>query len=1056
MTRRLHALAACGIVLLALWPTPARAQEAVTVTGHVSASSMPMRGVSVRVAELDLGAVTDADGRYSFIIPSSRVQGQTVTLTARFLRYRPESVQIRLVGGSLVQDFELRSSSDAATLPGSARTVDSSQRAPVSAGAPAPLRDESRAATTIVRRQASALASIRLDSTVFMDVAGTTDLPSALAGRLAGAEVQSAATPGGSSSIVVRGPHTIAGSAQPLYVVDGIPLDNSSVTTLAQASGQGGFDYGSGIGDLNLEDIASVQLLRGPSAASQYGGRAANGVVLVTTRSARGLNGVDLSASQQLSVESPLRIPEYQNTYGQGLRGLFSFFNGKGGGLNDSVSQSWGPALLGQPIPQASFTEAARAEVRAWLAHPDNVRDYFDRGRTLATNVAAQGANETGQFRLSFSNRSTKGLNPQNGLTRRALSLSGGVQPSSQLGLNGNVQLYSDNGDDRPGTGFDESNPVSVFSLMGRQVDVATLRQHLRDAAGNQISWHYAGHNNPFFAALQNDNHDSRTRWVAGGSATYDFSSWLRGTARLGADHYSDTRNFTVATGWMGGFPDYFGRGDFSAGGAQDEDVTATATNAELFLRAAPRSASAFSYALTLGGGYHGNSLHTVTSVSDRTAVGTGSASQSWDGDGHTAFLLGAMDASLEDYASLMLAARNESSTLLQGSSASELYPAVLASINLARANPSFTAGGAIDALRLRAGWSRSGNSIAPASLRQLGVSVASLAATRQQVVAPEITTGWEAGAEVGFTGGRVQLDLAYYNERSENLLLPVATDFVRTGTVTNSGVETQLSLVPIRSEHLEWDVGFNYGKNTNRVESLSANSASVPLGPTFRGVSVEARPGVALGAIVGMDYLRNAGGGLLLRDGHPLPDTAAGARVLGVGSPDWIGGVHTGLRLGVLELAVLFDVRRGGRIFSASNMAAGYAGVSAETGFRPDTGLLIAGTDVATGGANTVHVATEDYYHSLGAIGAAWVYDASFVKLREARATVSVPLNRFGAFHAQRLRVSLIGRNLALWTDAPNIDPETILSTSTFLRGSEMGQLPTARSVGVQVTLTP
>jgi TonB-dependent SusC/RagA subfamily outer membrane receptor len=1054
MPRRLHALAASGLVLLALRSSSAGAQEAVTVTGHVSAASMPMRGASVRIAELDLGAITDADGRYSFIVPSARVRGQTVTITARYLRYRPESARIMLEGGSVVQDFELRSSTDADAQRANSRASDSTQQA----GRVLPaMRDESSAATTtLLRRQTVTLASLRVDSTAFMDVAGTTDLPSALAGRLAGVEAQSATTPGGSSSLVVRGPHTIIGGAQPLYVVDGIPLDNSNVTTMAQASGRGGFDYGSAIGDLNLEDVGSVQLLRGPSAALQYGGRAANGVVLVTTRNARGLNGFDVSASQQLSFASPLRVPQYQNLYGQGLGGLFSFFNGKGGGLNDSVSQSWGPPLLGQPIPQASFTEAARAEVRAWLAHPDNVRDYFDRGHTLATNVAVQGANETNQFRLSLSDRSAKGLTPQNGLTRRAATLAGGTQPSPQLGLNGNLQLYSDDGDGRPGTGFDESNPVSVFSLMGRQVDVATLRAHLRDAANNQISWHYAGHNNPFFAPLQNDNRDSRTRWVAGGSATYALSSWLQGTARLGADHYHDTRSFAVASGWMGGFPDYFGRGDFSTGGSQAEDVTTTQTNAELFLRAAPRSASALSFALTAGGGYYGNSLHTVTTLVDQAAGPNGTVSQSWDGDGHTSFLLGAVDAFLDDYASLTLSARNESSSLLQGSSRSQLYPAVLASMDLARVSPTFTAGGAIDALRVRGGWSRSGNGASPTLLRQLGVSVATLAATQEQLVAPEITTGWEAGADAGLAGGRVQLDLAYYNERSENLLFPLATDFVRTGTVTNKGLEAQIAVVPIRSDKLEWNVGVSYGRNTNLVESLSANAASVPLGLVFGGVSVEARPGVALGAIVGTGYLRNAGGDLLLRDGHPLPDSAAGPRVLGVATPDWIGGIHTGLRLGGLELSVLFDVRRGGRIFSASNMAAGVAGVSAETSFRPDTGLLIAGTDVVTGAPNTVHVTTEDYYHSLAAIGEPWVYSASFVKLREARVSLAVPLYRIGVFHAQRLRVSLIGRNLALWSDAPNIDPETILSTSTFLRGAEMGQLPTARSMGVQFTLTP
>ena len=273
---------------------------------------------------------------------------------------------------------------------------------------------------------------------------------------------------------------------------------------------------------------------------------------------------------------------------------------------------------------------------------------------------------------------------------------------------------------------------------------------------------------------------------------------------------------------------------------------------------------------------------------------------------------------------------------------------------------------------------------------------------------------------------------------------------------MSNKGVEAQVTLVPVRSDRLQWDIGLSYGKNTNVVESLSPITTSLALGPTFRGVSLEARPGVALGAIVGTSELRNAAGGLLLRNGLPLPDSVVGPRVLGVGQPDWIGGVHTGLRFGVLELSALFDIRRGGQVFSSSNMAAGYAGVSAETGFRPDTGLLIAGTDVATGGANAVHVTTEDYYHALGAIGGPWVYDASFVKLREARATISVPLHRFGAFSTQQLRVSVIGRNLALWTDAPNIDPETILSNSAVVRGTEMGQLPSVRSVGVQVTLTP
>jgi len=205
---------------------------------------------------------------------------------------------------------------------------------------------------------------------------------------------------------------------------------------------------------------------------------------------------------------------------------------------------------------------------------------------------------------------------------------------------------------------------------------------------------------------------------------------------------------------------------------------------------------------------------------------------------------------------------------------------------------------------------------------------------------------------------------------------------------------------------------------------------------------------------IVGSRYLRDANGGLLLRNGLPLADTVAGPVVLGNSTPSWSGGLSSHLRIWGLDLSVLFDTRQGGRIFSASNRAGAYAGNLAETAYRPDSGLVIAGTDVTTGKTNAVHVSTESYYHALGAIGERWIYDASFVKLREARATVDFPLHSIG-LHAQRMRLSLIGRNLVTWTNAPNIDPETVLSTS-FLGGAELGQLPTAKSVGVQVTLTP
>jgi hypothetical protein len=279
---------------------------------------------------------------------------------------------------------------------------------------------------------------------------------------------------------------------------------------------------------------------------------------------------------------------------------------------------------------------------------------------------------------------------------------------------------------------------------------------------------------------------------------------------------------------------------------------------------------------------------------------------------------------------------------------------------------------------------------------------------------------------------------------------------FAGTGSMSNKGIEARLDLVPVRvSPRAEWRVGLQYGKNTNLVESLGNGSASLTLGDPFAGDSLQARTGTALAAIVGTTYLRDASGQLLLRNGAPLPDTAAGPRLLGTSAPSWTGGLSSGLRLGMLDVSVLFDAQRGGRVFSASNRAGAYSGTLAETSFRPDTGLLVTGVDVATGAPNAQHVTTEGYYHALGPIAERWVYDASFVKLREVRVSLTFPLRGLGLFEAQSFRASLVGRNLALWTDAPNIDPESVLSTSTF-RGFELGQLPTARSVGVQFTLTP
>lgn len=1029
------------------------AQEAVTISGHVSAADRPVQGASVRIEELRLSTTTSAEGRYTLIVPSSRVRGQTVTLIARHVRYNPESVRISLTGGALQKDFQL--------LP----VGESQPRAAEAATIPA---------QPVTAPAVGAVSSTQpvVDSTAFDELAGPTDFVSALAGRVAGLNVTTASTLGGSAPVVLRGYHTIVGNTQPLFVLDGIPLENSTFSTPGQPFGTGGFDYGSPVQGINPTDIAQVTVLRGPAAAALYGGRAANGVVLITTKNGRGISGFEVSAHQQFTGESLLRRPSYQNSYGQGLGGQFEFFNGAGGGTNDAVAENWGPALQGQPVAQASYLESGVADVRPWLPFPNNVDDYFESGRTLKTEIAAQGANDQLGFRLAANRRDIRGVVPSSGLTRQGIGVTATDQFTPNFSATARVQLANDVGRDRPGTGFDTSNPVSDLAIIGRQVDIGALKAHVLDSAGvavKQISWNYAGHNNPYFAPNVNHNRDERNRWIAGGTATYAFARSMSATMQAGTDHYSESRDFDVATDWMGGFPYYAGRGDFSKGGFQRQKITASATDVQLSVagdlgRPGPGSARASSGVLTLSGGFgrHGTNYRVSSSGSDQgtaASPGTLTPPARIATDYTTNSLFASANWAPNAYTSLAASARGEMYSILSSGHDSQLYPSLTGSIDLARA-----AGlkGSLNTARVHGGWSRAGGEVAGLVLWNVfaGSSTPTSTVTASGNLGPEVTNSLELGASLGFFESRIGLDLTLYNEKTSDVIVGLpgsaAGSFIATNaaSLTNSGIEATLSLVPIRIKSVdEWTVNANFAKNSNQVDALRGAS-SAALGPSLFGLTVQARPGYALGALVGHAYKRDAQShALILEDGHPVPESQV--RVLGVMAPDWSGGVSTTIHHGIFEVSALVDARMGGRVYSATNLWGMTAGSFAETAFRPDTGLLVAGIDAATGRANAEHVTTEDYYHALREIQEAWVYDGSFVKFRDLRLSVAIPLRSLPVLTAQSLRASLIGRNLAMWAKAPNIDPETALST-TALQGIEMGQLPTVRSIGLQISLTP
>jgi len=365
----------------------------------------------------------------------------------------------------------------------------------------------------------------------------------------------------------------------------------------------------------------------------------------------------------------------------------------------------------------------------------------------------------------------------------------------------------------------------------------------------------------------------------------------------------------------------------------------------------------------------------------------------------------------------------------------------------------------------VRGSWWRAGNEITERSLAQTyaggGTSTApTLGVPTTSISGSERANGVEFGLVLAPRSRRYGIDFTAYRERSTQLLAGMSDPAgnalgTQSGEVFNGGYELQLRAVPLDDgAGSAWDLSASLARNSNTVDKISGGLGQVPLSPSIWGTNLVARIGYPLGSIVGARYLRDASGQLVLRNGLPVPDGSEMV-VLGSSQPDWSMSLRSRMHYGRFELGMLLDARMGGRFFSATNLWGSYAGTLASTLEGRESGMVISGIDSASGNPNTTSVSAQDYFHSLAAISEAFVYDASYAKLREARITYELPLTSLAGFRGQVLRISLLGRNLIAWAKAPNVDPETALSAGVF-KGFEMGQLPNTRSLGLQLSIAP
>lgn len=920
------------------------------------------------------------------------------------------------------------------------------------------------------------------------------NLINALSGKIAGVNVTGSQGDMGSSRIVIRGETSVSGNNQPLFVVDGVIVDNS------QFQGTNGSrDFANAISDLNSEDIESISVLKGPNAAALYGYRAAAGVILIKTKTGKGAKGAGITLNSNTSFATLKVFPDYQNDFGQGSNGKFSYVNGAGAGVNDGVDESWGPALNGQLIPQF-FSNGQPAP---FVAHPNNVRDFFRTGVTLNNGVALAGSSDKFDYRLSYNNLHQTGVVPNSSQGRNSFLLNTTFRPNSKLTITTIANYIKDDADNLPGAyGRRATSTMLQFTWFGRQVDVSQLKNY-RDANGNTFNWNNSYYSNPYFIAYENTVGQHKNRIIGSIELNYKIIEGLSANFRTGTDYYNDRRKIKIAYGTNG-----------TPFGSYEEDAyTVNETNTEGRLQYTKKLNKDFTF-----DGFVGGNISTILNeqndqIAPKLAVaGLYTLSNSRDplvssnyyGKLKTYSYFASAQLGFRNYAFLNLTGRNDWSSTLPASSLSYFYPSVNGSLVLSEALD--LKSNTLSYLKLRGGWSKVGKATTPYQLINTYNFTAPFGTNPQQSAAsinlnpdlkPETTTSGEAGVEAGFFHDRVRLDLSVYNTNSVNQILNVdvsqttgySQKLINGGRINNKGLEVQLGLTPFKSKDFTWDVTLNYSRNKSKVISLDNEGKlqSYILG-TNRTVQVLAAVGRPYGTLFGNAYTRDASGNIVIgANGTPVINPTK--QYLGKYTPDWLGSINNSFTYKGVNLSFLVDARIGGSIYSNTNRTGTYTGVLASTlpgrgaangglsYYYPNNNTSAAAVQVAAGTsapggatvyddgvifkgvkadgtANTTILPAQSYYKGFTNVDEAFVYSASYVKLREVKLGYTFPSQWVKGIGLQSATVSLVGRNLwIIHKNVPNIDPETAFNTGNG-QGLEDLTLPTVRNIGFNVNL--
>ncbi len=1053
----------------------------VDLTGTVTAEGEVLVGATVfDQGQPSRGTVTDETG--SFVLSAADLP---TTLVVSYLGYETREVEVSQAAGETPLTIELIQGLDLSEVVVTALGV----------------RRNNRELGYSVQQ---------VESEELTDVQAVNFLDN-LSGQVAGLRVTAGATGVGSTSqVVIRGETSFTNN-NPLFVVDGVPINNNTIINLTDeaAAGFQEIDFGNGAMDINPADVESVSVLKGASAAALYGTRAANGVIVITTKRGGKRPGLGISFNSSVTLDRPFQLPRFQNEYGQGQGGRFEYVNGLGGGTADDITYNYGPRLdAGLLIPQfdSPVTLPNGDVVRGadlalysslpitptpYVNYPDNVADFYATGSTAINNLAISGGGETGDFRLSATDLRSESFIPGVNLKRKTIAGRFGFRPVEKLSVDASVNYTNSGSDNRPAGGYGSENiNYDLTGWYGRQINTASLRDYWQPGleGTNQFSYNYNYFDNPYFTLLENRNSFNRDRLFGFLSARYEILDNLSLTVRSGMDYSNEQRQFRRN----------FSSNRFPNGGYSENDVFFREINTDLLLdyltefgdfslnllaggnRLDQQAQNTQSNALTLAqpGIFRLSNAASPVVILDQTA------------EKRINSFYGLARVGYGDFLFLDLTGRNDWSSALatptNADNTSFFYPS--ASLSFV-ASQAFDLPEIITYLQLRANVAQVGNDTDPFRTSSTFVAqtpyggqptFSEQAVLAQPRLMPEQSTTTEIGADIRLLDYRVGLDFTYFTQKTENQILslpiPLSSGYrqqiVNGGTVSARGVEAILTLVPVTTDDFRWTSRFNFSSSKATVDELPQGTDRFTLSYSRVYNSVNqtvyfiVEPGGEIGDIWGTGHRKTEDGQFILNSsGGLIADNTL--RKLGNANPDFVVGNQNTFRYRNVELGMLLDWRQGGQLVSRTLSLAGVAGQLEETAYRPEEGIVISGvqnTGTVTEPVyvtNTTPISAESYYRSYYDRNHEEnnLYDASYLKLREV--SLSYRLDRkqlSGTFLSglQGASISLIGRNLYAWSAIPHFDPEQFaIQGQNIVFGVEDMTYPSARSFGVNLGLT-